>query len=339
MKHNSLQKENITVMRKTTTKTLLLGALLAVAAVGAGCTKEPDLAKEKMEQAFLKQSEAAAFSFAGKASMNIQLPTPGTSSNLIASAIKGMLTKGSLEWSGAASHNPVRLEAELKSTPEGSSTALALPLMFKDNKLYLQLPLLGKQNESFSLDMAELSELSGQANPFTQESLQTAGKLVSDTFRLLIADIDPQWFKTEGDAELTDGTKAPVYRLKITEENKSGIEAAIKGKLPELIDRLSAAGLTGDTQVQAMKSSAAGFVLHAPGEISVAVDQTGFVRRETMELVFSSPDSNGTAAQSSVKLDQSFADINGTPVFKQEPPANAKSLGDILKLLTGKKRQ
>ncbi|MDF2935173.1 MAG: hypothetical protein K0Q90_546, partial [Paenibacillaceae bacterium] len=42
-------------MRKTVTKTLLLGTILAVATAAAGCTKEPDLAKEKMEQAFLKQ--------------------------------------------------------------------------------------------------------------------------------------------------------------------------------------------------------------------------------------------------------------------------------------------
>ncbi|MNC43802.1 hypothetical protein D3C75_926790 [compost metagenome] len=211
--------------------------------------------------------------------------------------------------------------------------------MFKDNKLYLQLPLLGKQNESFSLDMAELSGLSGQANPFTQESLKATGKLVSDAFRLLIADIDAKWFATAEDLTLADGSKIPVYRLDITEKNKSEIEAAIKGKLPELIDRLSAAGISGETQIQAMKSSAAGFVLYAPGEISVAVDQTGYVRRENLQLAFSGAGA-GASAQNSIKLEQSFADINGTPSFKQEPPANAKSLGDILKLLipqSGKK--
>ncbi|RAU99186.1 hypothetical protein [Paenibacillus sp. YN15] len=327
-------------MRKTVTKTLLLGTLLAAAAVGAGCTQEPDLAKQNMEQAFLKQSEATAYSFAGKASMNIQLPSEGTGKNLIASALKGMLTKGNLEWSGAASYEPVRLEAELKSTPEGSTAPLSLPLLFKDNKLYLQLPLLGKQNESFSLDMAELSGLSGQANPFTQDSLKAAGKLVSEAFRLLIADIDAKWFATVEETELADGSKAPVYRLEITEKNKSELETAIKGRLPELIDRLSAAGIASDAQVQALKSAAAGFVLHAPGEISVAVDQTGYVRRESLQLAFSGAGAGGASAQNSIKLEQSFADINGAPAFKQEPPANARSLGDILKLLmpqTGKK--
>jgi hypothetical protein len=326
-------------MRKSVTKTLLMCTLLAVAAVGAGCTKEPDLAKEKMEQAFLKQSEAAAYSFSGKATMNIQLPSEGAGKNLIASALKGLLTKGTLEWSGAAAYEPVRLEAELKSTPEGSTTAMTLPLLFKDNKLYLQLPLLGKQNESFSLDMAELSSLSGQTSPFTQDSLKAAGKLVSEAFRLLIADVDAKWFATVEETELADGSKVPVYRLEITEKNKSEIEAAIKGKLPELIDRLAAAGVAGENQVQSLKSSAAGFVLQAPGEISVAVDQTGFIRRENLQLAFSTAGTNGASATNSIKLEQSFADINGTPAFKQEPPANARSLGDILKLLMPQTKQ
>jgi hypothetical protein len=285
----------------------------------------------------LKQSEATAYSFTGKASMNIQIPSNGAGNNLIVSALKGMLTKSSLEWSGAATYEPVRLEAELKSTPEGSTTALALPLLFKDNKLYLQLPLLGKQNESFSLDMAELSSLSGQTSPFTQDSLKAAGKLVSEAFRLLITDIDAKWFATVQETELADGSKIPAYRLEITEKNKSEIESAIKGKLPELINRLSAAGIASEAQVQSMKASAAGFVLHAPGEISVAVDQSGFVRRENLQLAFSGAEA-GAAAQSSIKLEQAFADINGAPVFKQEPPANARSLGDILKLLTGMKK-
>lgn len=326
-------------MRKTVTKTLLFGTLLTVAAVGAGCTKEPDMAKEKMEQAFLKQSEATAYSFTGKASLNIQLPSEGTGKNLIASAFKGMLTKGTLEWSGAATYQPVRLEAELKSTPEGSTTAMTLPLLFKDNKLYLQLPLLGKQNESFSLDMAELSGLSGQTSPFTQDSLKAAGKLVSEAFRLLITDIDAKWFATVEEMKLADGSSVPVYRLEITEKNKSEIEKAIKGKLPELFDRLSAAGIAGEAQVQSLKADASGFVLHAPGEIAVAVDQTGYVRRENLQLTFSGTGTGGASAQNSIKLEQAFADINGTPSFKQEPPANARSLGDILKLLMPQTKQ
>lgn len=326
-------------MRKTVTKTLLAATLLTAAAVGAGCTKEPDLAKEKMEQAFLKQSEATAYSFSGKASMNIQLPSEGASKNLIASALKGMLSKGTLEWSGAAAYEPVRLEAELKSTPEGSTAPMTLPLLFKDNKLYLQLPLLGKQNESFSLDMAELSGLSGQTSPFTPESLKAAGKLVSEAFRLLIADVDTKWFATVEQTELADGSKVPVYRMDITEKNKNEIEAALKGKLPELIDRLSAAGIATDAQIQSLKAAASGFVLHAPGEISVAVDQAGFVRHENLQLSFSGTGTGGASAPNSIKLEQSFADINGTPAFKQEPPANARSLGDILKLLMPQTKQ
>lgn len=321
-------------MRMTTTKTLLLGAVLAIAATAAGCTKEPDLAKEKMEQAFLKQSEVSAYSFTGKASLNIQIPAAGTGKNLIGAAFTDMLTKGDLEWSGAAAYNPVRLEAELKSTPKDSGTALTLPLLFKDNKLYLQLPLLGK-SETFSLDMAELSGLSGKTNPFTQENLKSSGKLVSDGFRVLIADIDAKWFKTEEAASLSDGGKAQVYRLEITDKNRSEIEAAIKGRLPELADLLSAAGLAGEAQVQALKSSAAGFTLQAPGTMTLTVDQTGFIRRQTLELAFGFPGTGGQAAANSVKMEQSYGDVNGSPAFKQEPPANARPLGDILKLLTG----
>lgn len=310
----------------------MIAAALALAVGTAGCKDEaPGKSKELMLAALAKQSEIKAYSFAGNADLNIDLPS-SKGGSLITSTLTGMIAKGKLEWKGAATYEPVRMEAELKSTPQGASTPMELPVILKDNKLYLRLPLLGKQ-DYFSIDMSELSSLSGQSNPFAADSMQRISRALSDSVSAAIADAGAKWFKEEKGTTLPDGGALTVHRLDITDKNRAELETAIKGKIPEIASHLGSAGLLNTEQQSAFAKASSSFVLEAPGVVSIAVDPSGYIREQSLSLVYKNTGDDGKTANGSISFNQTFQDINGSPVFSQEIPVNAKPLGDILKLL------
>ncbi|MDF2926401.1 MAG: hypothetical protein K0R57_5315 [Paenibacillaceae bacterium] len=316
----------------------IAAAALALAVTVSGCSKDKGQAKELMEQALAKQPEMTAYSFAGSANLNIDLPAP-QGANLLTGTLMGLFTQANLEWNGAASTSPVRLEADLKSTPQGSSTPIELPIMIKDNKLYLHIPLLSKQDEFYSLDMTELAGLSGQSNPVSAESLNNLTKAVSGAMQLLISDMDAKWFKEADSATLQDGTKLKTYRLEITDKNRSGVEAAVKNKLPQLAGLFSSTGLL-NSEGSAWTKAAEGLVLQAPGAITVSVDEAGYIREQSIKLVCTVAGTDGKSRPASIDLKQTYNDVNNNPKFNKEVPANARSLADILKLFmpsSGKK--
>jgi hypothetical protein len=325
------KKETIAIMLKRTNTACILAATLAFTITLTGCSEEKSVSKERMEQAFVKQSEMKAYSFTGSADLNIKLPSQGQSKNPLTSVVTGLFTQGKLEWSGAASYEPVRLEADLKSTPKDSTSALELPVILKDNKLFLHIPILNKEGEFYSMDMAELSGLSGQGNPFNPDSLKNITKTMADALRLVIADVDPKWFKETESSSLKDGSKISVHRLDITDKNRQEVETAVKGKIPELAELMKNAGIMNSEQAEAFKKSGSSFTLQAPGSISVKIDEAVMtILEQSLDLTYGSGDASNT---SSIKLQQAYSDINGTPVFKKEIPSNARPLGDILKLL------
>lgn len=314
-------------------KAFLAAACFAISVAATGCSESTGKSKEMMDAAFAKQSEVKAFSFDGSATMNIQLPSAGQGKNPLTSALTGLFTQGNLEWKGAAAYDPVRLEADLKSTPKDSSTAMEFPVILKDNKLYLHIPLLNKQDDYFSIDMAELSGLTGQGSSFTPESLKTITKTVADALHLVISNVDPKWFKEADGITLKDGSKAKVHRLEITEKNRQELEKAIRDKLPELGDLLKSTGLLNTEQTELFKKQSSGFTLQAPGSVALAVDDAGFIRQLSADLSYSMNGADGRPGANSMKFQQSYNDINGSPAFTKDVPAKAQPLGDILKLL------
>lgn len=321
-------------MLKRTKMLIILPAALALFVTASGCTKEKNKAKEELIQALAKQTEMKAYSFSGSADLNIRLPA-AQGSNPLTQTLIGLFTQSRLEWSGAATYEPVRLEANVKSTPTGSTTPIELPIMIKDNKLYLHIPLLSKQDEYYAIDMAELAAKNGQAqaNPLSLTNMNQLNQTVADALKLILADMDESWFNKPSETTLTDGTKAKFYKLEITEKNRKQIEEAIKAKLPQMIDLLANTGLLSQDQAASWKKNDAGFNLSSPGYFSANVDQTGFIREQSVNLTYSTSGSDGQAHSQAVNLQQSYNDINGAPKFTRETPQNPRNLADILKLI------
>lgn len=319
-------------MKKWRKPAFLLSALVTVTVTAAGCTDDSK-AKENMEQALAKQTEMKSYSFSGTADLKIDLPAPKEGQNPLTSTLLNMLLQSRLEWSGAASTDPVRFEADIKSTPAGSQTALELPVILKDNKLYLHIPMLNKTGEFYSMDMAELSKLSGQASPLSPDSLKGITKTTADAAKLAIADINPKWFKQTDGTKLKDGTAAAAYRMDITDKNREEIEAALKAKLPQLADQLKTAGLLTGAQAEEWKTRSGTFRLKAPGTVAAAVDEAGFIRELTVDLSASYQGSDSKEHNTALKFTQAYDGINQEPKWSKQEPQNARPLSDILKLL------
>lgn len=320
-------------MKIWNSKLLVLSSVLALAVTAAGCT-EDNKTKELMTQALVKQQEMKAYSFTGTADLNLAAPAAAQGQNPITGSIIGMLTKGQLQWSGVSSLEPVRLEAAIKSTPAGSGSSLELPVILKDNKLYLHIPVLNKQDEFYSIDMKELGQLSGQSNPVAADSLKSINKTAADSLQLLIADIDPKWFsKPESVTLKKDGSKATLYRLNITEKNSKELADSIRSKLPQIQELVRNAGLVTPGQTAAPDATSASFELKAPGKVEAVVDETGFIREQTLQLTYQATGADGAAHTNSIAITQAYDDINQAPKFTQEEPKNVRSLSEILKLL------
>lgn len=321
-------------MKNRYASAFLLAASAAVAVGAAGCSSDKGKeAKEHMQAALTKQAEMKTYSFSGTADLNLEAPAPAQGSNPLTSAVLNMFLKGKLEWNGAASTDPVRLEATIKSTPTGSTTPFELPVLFKDNKMYLHIPMLNKDGEFFSVDMAELSGLSGSGNPLTPESLKNIGKALSDTANIAIADLNPKWFAEKKDDTLKDGAKAVSYRLDITDKNVKELNEVLKAKWPQLADSLKSSGLLTDAQAAQWKAPGGGAVLKAPGTIAVKVDESGMLREETLNLALDTQGKDGQLRPASFQINQAYNEVNQPPKFSMEIPANARPLSDILKLL------
>ncbi|WP_438446285.1 hypothetical protein [Gorillibacterium sp. sgz5001074] len=312
--------------------TLLLAVLMTASLTAAGCSEE-NHAKERMDQALTKQAEMKSYSFTGNADLNLEMPSQKEGSNPMTSALLTMFMKGKLEWNGAASTDPVRFETDLKSTPAGSAAALELPVLFKDNKLFLHIPMLNKDGEYYSVDMAELAKLSGQANPMSPDSLKNISKTMSDAAKLAISDVNPKWFAESDAGALKDGTKAVSYRLDITDKNRKEITDALKAKWPQLADTLKSSGIFTGSQAEEWKAQSATLDVKAPGSIEIKVDSAGFIREQNVSLSLSYQGKDGKGHSSSFRVAQAYNDVNQSPKFQKEEPKNARPLSEILKLI------
>lgn len=328
-------------MKKSTRHLLALTALLALSGTAVGCMDSNNSkSKTEIQQAFTKQAEMSSFSFAGAASLDLDsAPSSASSSaNPIASGLAGMFTNGKLEWTGVTSTEPLRMDIDLKATPAGASTAMELPMIFKDNKLFLHIPLLNKNEEYFSIDLAELAALSKQSNSLSPEGLKKLTKLSSDVTGLALSEIPAKWFKKTEAVTLKDGSKGISIKMEITDKNKKELTEAVKKKLPEIADSLKANGVLKAEQADKLKQTgSSSFSLESPGVVSVAIDGSGFIREQQLQLQYTMLDGDGKEQKRKIDWNQSYNDINQPAKFTKEEPKQTRSLTDILKLLAPKK--
>lgn len=310
-------------------KTSFLLAIAITATLAAGCSDGKGNLKQDMQNSLSKQSEMKSYSFTGNADIDLGSVPADAGANPAVGMIVSMFQKSKMEWNGVSSSEPVRLETTLKATPSVSSTPLELPVLLKDNKIYLSLPGINKPEEYFSYD------LSAVKTGMNADKMKNATQTSSQMIKLLVSDLDEKWFKKSKEVpELKDGKKGSVTQVEITDKNKKEITDKLRAKYPEMIDTLQQSGFITEAQAAKLKQNGAkSLQVNAPGLLSFTTDDTGFIRVSKLNLSYASADASGAAIAHHVNFQQTYDDINGTSVFKKELPKTVRPLEEILKLI------
>lgn len=322
-------------MKKTVRTGTLVLAVLTLAMAAAGCT-EPPKWKDEVANALAKQAEVKQYAFAGEADLNVGLPAPATGGNAATATLVSLFSTSQISWNGLASSDPLRLEADYKLTPGGSSASFTLPVIFKDNLIYMSIPLLNKPGEYFSFNPAKLAGTASAQAALPAEGLSNVNKSMSDSLRLLMKDFDAKWFKKDKEtAALKEGGEGTVIRMAITDKNRDSVAEKLKAALPAAIDGWKASGLLTAAQADKLKAGAGGSWTVTGGELAFTLDEQGFVRQETVNLDYSA----GTSAERHVHYKQSFDGINQAPAFRKDTPKTVRPFEEILKLLQTQGKQ
>jgi hypothetical protein len=303
--------------------------IIALAAAGAitvfsitGCSDGKKI-KEQALEALHKQAEIQSYTFEGQTELQLGDTLTFSNTNPLTAALVQSLTSAKLDWTGTANANPPRLESTLKITPKGGAALPDVPILIKDNKLYTQIPLLNPKNEFLSLDMSKAA--AGLTN-----SSQTFAKMAET----LLQGIDAKWFKT--DPVENAAPASPVWDVvTIGENNVKPLSAILQNKLAEWVDMMQSEGVVTKTQAESIKKalSKKTVKLQQPGSIRIAVGADGFVQELQADIRFVLEENSTASPIQSLKLSNKWGQINQSPAFTREIPAQSKPFDDILKSL------
>jgi hypothetical protein len=288
--------------------------LVLLAALTAGCS-DGTKAKEQMQQALTKQKEMQNYRFTGNAEINQD----------------GFRA----EWTGTASNDPLKMEADVTIMPKEGADKLEIPILLQDNKLYLHIPALNKDDEFLLVDLSSSSASGGTPAPLLAENIKNSGEMSRTIFNMLISDLDKEWFEHKETSTQPDGKTVNQYTVAINEKNEQEINARWSAKLPALIDALNQYGLITKDRAERLKQDWTDKTLRmtAPGTLALMVGENGFITEQQIDLRFSIKKADGDAKPYQIKLDSSFADINENPSFNKEVPTQVKPFEQIIQLL------
>lgn len=303
---------------------------MAAALLFSGCSdgvKE----KEAVQQAIRKQAEIQQYRFSGSGSFGWDAPSANSnpSSNPLTAGLTGAMNGAALEWSGAASYNPVRLETYVTITTR-SGNSFRIPFLIKDNKMYAQFPLLNKKDEYFSFDLAKPAGAS-TSGPLSPETLIRSQESLSHTLDTLLSGVEPKWFKED---KVADAGTLKQYSIEITDSNAAELSKQMQASLAGWSEQLG--GIAAGYPVNPQKL--AGMQLQAPGYIRIQVNPEQFVEHLSLNLNIVSSASASAPEPGTVqlKLDYRLSDINKSISFEQNVPSIVKPFEDLLKLLPKK---
>jgi hypothetical protein len=312
--------------------TLTLAAAVGMATLTA-CTDNTKI-KEMVAQSLTKQKEIKAYKFDGSLSLKLS-DAIMASSNPLTNGILSLAKESQLDWNGASNSDPVQFESDLKLTPKGTTTSIAIPVLIKDSKLYFNMPAINKPDEYYAVDLQKLSKDS--KTPLNPDSLKNISQVSTALSSLFVNGVDAKWFEeTKEPIKLKDGTSAKSVTIAITKKNEKDFSALIQSKLPEFIQTLQTNGLISAAQAENLKNGPAKTLqVQAPGKLSLAIDDQGFIRDQALDVTFSITGANGTASSNQFSLHQAIDNINQAPAFTKEVPKNVKNFDELLKILMG----
>jgi hypothetical protein len=294
-------------------KWITLTAVTAISLVSLTACTDNTKVKEALEQSLNKQKEMKSYTFDGSTTLAL---SDGLmkSSNPLTNGLLSLVRESTIDWKGISNVEPLQFQTDLKITPKGSTSPFEIPILIKDSKLYFNMPALNKTaDEYYAIDLQKMSQNS--TSPLNLDTLKNTSQLSTTLGNLIFSGIDPKWYK----------------------EAKE-LNTLMQTKLPEFIGQLQNNGfLTADKAEQFKKNQANLLQLKAPGKMVVAIDDTGFIRDQTIDVGFTIT-LDGKAQDNHILIHQTYDAINQASPLTKEVPKNVKSFDEILKLITPAKK-
>lgn len=304
-------------------------ASLGLMLFSTGCTDNAAL-KQEMLQAAAKQEQIASYRFNGSLELHADSSLLGAGqTSPMTIALFSLLKDSKLDYSGLTSLEPARMESDVKVTPAGGS-AIDIPILIKDSKLYFHMPPLNQPDEYMMLPIP--SSQAGAASGANADSLKNTGKLTSELSQKLWEGIDPKWLSTAKEpVTLPGGDTGKKIVLTVDKKNEKAFSDYWTASAPSLMELLKTNGLVqagpaADAWTTALKQ----IVWSAPSTVEWVVDSQGFIREQRWDVKFHIGASTNV---SRVIWDQTLSELNQTPPFTKEAPAKQKSLDQLLKLV------
>jgi hypothetical protein len=328
-------------MRKRVVSTVLFSIVIALIAIVTAACSDGKKLKQEVQAALTKQQEAKNYRFSGKADMNFDAVWFTSGKNPLTAGLLSMVTQGKLTWSGTASTDPVQLEADIHLKPSGYEQSIELPMMIKDNKMYVHIPMINPADEYFVIDMDRLNT-ENSTNPLSPDSLRNAGEASTDIVSHLVESIHPKWFKLSKTSD--NDKKLRSIIIEVNENNIQELAAGFYDKFPVIAEELKSKGLISaeaagqiKLRVDANKKETLDKTLRSitankPGFISFTINEQGFITEKQIDLTYSIETDTG-AKTSTIRLYSSLDEINQKPSFTKPIPTNVKSFEDILNFL------
>jgi hypothetical protein len=318
-------------------KWITLTAVTAISLLSLTACTDNTKVKETLEQSLSKQKEMKSYTFEGSTTLAIG---DGLlkSSNALTTGLLSLVKDSTMDWKGISNVEPLQFQTDLKITPKGSTSSFEIPILIKDSKMYFNMPALNKTaDEYYAIDLQQMSQAS--KSPLTLDTLKNTSQLSTSLGNLVFSGIDPKWYKEAKEpVKLKDGSSAKSISVELTSKNEKDINTVFQTKLPEFIGTLQNNGfLTADKADQLRKSQPAAIQLKAPSKMVVAIDDTGFIRDQSIDVVFQMT-VDGKPQDNHIVLRQTYDAINQATALTKEVPNNVKSFDEILKLLTPPKK-
>ncbi|TDF96702.1 hypothetical protein [Paenibacillus piri] len=308
--------------KHTARATVLISAALML--LVTGCTDNKQL-KTDLLQAVHKQEEIKSYRFTGSIELKADASLLGQASPF-AAALFAILKDSKIEYDGISAMEPSRLETTLKVTPSGGS-AIDIPVLIKDSKLFFHMPALNKDDEYMMLPVQPKTPGTDSGNT---EPLKNTGRLSSAIQQQLLDGIDPNWLQPSKEpVTLADGTSAKQITLTITGKNEQALSENWDKSLPGLIELFKTNGLASGSSLDVWQAALKQIKFRAPTSVTILIDKDGYIHEQKWDVAFTS---GASTNENHLVWKQSLTDINQNPAFTKDIPAKQKSLDELLKL-------
>lgn len=299
--------------------------------------------KQDFTAALAKHTDMQTYSFSGSAQIGIHPSDLEIPSNSLSSDLIQLLMNSTITWEGVAAVSPLQLEATLHLAASGASAPYEIPLLIKDNMMYIHIPMLNSENQYMEIDFVKLNEITGKSNT-TMEQIGLAGQLFTGIADTIVRSIDPKYF-SERELEQQPGNRELTATIKADKT-----EAAVKlwlDSVPLIMDQLVNAGYISGAASSTWAPSASDdpqkrmevykneIELHKPIIISTIIDDQGFMRELKLSVDMTRTKTDGQAAsQWKIDILSKYDDINTAPAFTRDIPEDVLPFTELLKVMT-----